>query len=449
MNGKKKPKIGFRLSLNERQLGYAMVAPALILVILVTLWPVAISFYNSLFDYRLNDPTRSQKMLSATVDLESYANHFYYLDRSLTQLTDDVDSGHENRFTELEQSIRASHDALLTDRDVSERYDIVEEMVSSFEPVRDQDLRFANVDHEVAEHYRAVLEEAILVVTPLIDEAGAEQQSLLENFVNYAESVENTILESNFIGLSHYSRYIQDTRMWSALGNTFVFTALSVSAELVIGLLIALLINRSFGGRGVVRAAVLIPWAIPTAVAAMMWRYLYDGQYGIVSHYFEQIGLISDSSVLLSTGSGAMFSVIFADVWKTTPYMALLLLAGLQTIPGTLYEAAKVDGASRWQQFWKITLPLLKSSILVALLFRTLDAFRVFDLIYVLTGGGPANQTESISIYAYKTLFSQQNFGAGSALSVIVFLSVALISFLFIKFIGSDLFEGRSTRGSS
>ncbi len=388
-------------------------------------------------------------MLSATVDLESYANHFYYLDRSLTQLTDDVDSGHENRFTELEQSIRASHDALLTDRDVSERYDIVEEMVSSFEPVRDQDLRFANVDHEVAEHYRAVLEEAILVVTPLIDEAGAEQQSLLENFVNYAESVENTILESNFIGLSHYSRYIQDTRMWSALGNTFVFTALSVSAELVIGLLIALLINRSFGGRGVVRAAVLIPWAIPTAVAAMMWRYLYDGQYGIVSHYFEQIGLISDSSVLLSTGSGAMFSVIFADVWKTTPYMALLLLAGLQTIPGTLYEAAKVDGASRWQQFWKITLPLLKSSILVALLFRTLDAFRVFDLIYVLTGGGPANQTESISIYAYKTLFSQQNFGAGSALSVIVFLSVALISFLFIKFIGSDLFEGRSTRGSS
>ncbi|MED4106376.1 sugar ABC transporter permease, partial [Halalkalibacterium halodurans] len=209
---------------------------------------------------------------------------------------------------------------------------------------------------------------------------------------------------------------------------------------------LALLINRTFKGRGLVRVAVLIPWAIPTAVAAMMWRYLYDGQFGVIAHYFEQLGLISDSSVLLSTGAGAMFSIIFADVWKTTPYMALLLLAGLQTIPNSLYEAAKVDGANRIQTFFKITLPLLKSAILVALLFRTLDAFRVFDLIFVLTGGGPANSTESISIYAYRTLFSQQNFGAGSALSVIVFLSVALISFAFIKFIGSDLFEGRTRR---
>ena len=141
-----------------------------------------------------------------------------------------------------------------------------------------------------------------------------------------------------------------------------------------------------------------------------------------------------------------MFSVIFADVWKTTPYMALLLLAGLQTISGSLYEAAEVDGANKWQQFWKITLPMLKSAILVALLFRTLDAFRVFDLIFVLTGGGPANSTESISIYAYITLFSQQNFGAGSVLSVIVFACVAIISTLFIKFIGSDLFAGRSSR---
>ena len=135
-----------------------------------------------------------------------------------------------------------------------------------------------------------------------------------------------------------------------------------------------------------------------------------------------------------------MFSIIFADVWKTTPYMALLLLAGLQTIPNTQYEAAEVDGAGSIQKFFFVTLPLLKSAILVALLFRTLDAFRVFDLIYVLTGGGPANATESISVFAYKILFEQQNFGAGSALSVIVFVCVAIISFIFVKLLGSDLF---------
>lgn len=142
---------------------------------------------------------------------------------------------------------------------------------------------------------------------------------------------------------------------------------------------------------------------------------------------------------LLTTEVGAMFAVIFADVWKTTPYMALLLLAGLQTIPSSLYEAASIDGATKWQQFTKITLPLLKSSILVALLFRTLDAFRVFDLIYVLTGGGPANSTETISILAYKMMFSQTNFGEGSALAVIVFICVALISMIYIKLLGADL----------
>jgi multiple sugar transport system permease protein len=143
-------------------------------------------------------------------------------------------------------------------------------------------------------------------------------------------------------------------------------------------------------------------------------------------------------SSLLTTGSGAMFAVMFADVWKTTPYMALLLLAGLQTIPNSLYEAASIDGASKWRQFVTITLPLLKSSILVALLFRTLDAFRVFDLIYVLTGGGPANSTETISILAYKVLFSQTNFGEGSALAVIVFICVAIISAIYIKILGAD-----------
>ena len=144
-------------------------------------------------------------------------------------------------------------------------------------------------------------------------------------------------------------------------------------------------------------------------------------------------------SDLLSSPAGAMFSTIFADVWKTTPYMALLLLAGLQTIPASLYEAASIDGAGKWKQFINITLPLLKTSILVALLFRTLDSFRVFDLVYALTGGGPANSTEVISLMAYKVMIGQTNFGAGSALAVIVFICVAIISIAFIKFLGKDL----------
>jgi multiple sugar transport system permease protein len=174
-----------------------------------------------------------------------------------------------------------------------------------------------------------------------------------------------------------------------------------------------------------------------------MWKFLYDGQNGIVAKIFADIGLVDKMEKLLVTDTGAMFSVIFSDVWKTTPYMSLLLLAGLQTIPDSLYEAASIDGAGKWKQFMKITLPLLKSSILVALLFRTLDAFRVFDLIYVLTGGGPANSTETISILAYKVMFSQTNFGDGSALSVIVFICVAIISMIYIKFLGRDLLNDR------
>ncbi|WP_100371984.1 carbohydrate ABC transporter permease [Bacillus sp. FJAT-45037] len=444
----KKSQNGSRFSLSETQLGYAMVAPALLLVIFITLWPVAISFYNSLFDYRLNDPTRSQKMLSSTIDLEAYVNTYYYLDRTLSDLSEgDPEIGYELELKEIEDNVRGLHQELLSDSNIESRYETVEDMVMRYQPVTNNDLKYVKIDNELAHDYKETLSDGAEFLASIQGSInGGDGELLILNSISYFENVNQAVLESNFIGFSHYSRYFQDGRMWAAMSNTLVFTVASVAAELVLGLMIALLINRQFKGRGIVRAAVLIPWAIPTAVAAMMWKYLYDGQYGIVSHYFEQLGLISSASVLLTTGSGAMFSVIFADVWKTTPYMALLLLAGLQTIPNALYEAARVDGANKIQIFFKVTLPLLKSAILVALLFRTLDAFRVFDLIYVLTGGGPANSTESISIYAYKTLFAQQNFGAGSALSVIVFLAVALISFLFIKLIGSELFDGRTKR---
>lgn len=184
-----------------------------------------------------------------------------------------------------------------------------------------------------------------------------------------------------------------------------------------------------------------MPWAIPTVISALMWKFMYDGQVGIMSKFFADIGLIKSPADLLSSTTNAMIAAMTADIWKTTPYIAILLVAGLQTIPESLYEAAKVDGANAVYQFFRITLPMLKPTILVALLFRTLDAFRVFDLIYVLTGGGPANSTETVSIYTYKTLFNQLDFGRGSTLAVLIFIMVTIISFIYIKILGAEVFS--------
>lgn len=435
-----------QFQLSEKQLGYAMVLPSLILVFVVVLWPVAQSFYNSLFDYRLNDPSRSQRMLNATIDLERYVDNHFFLNSQLDDLHGKVGDGSgAQTIDEVKEGIARHHGQLQSDERIKEKMAQIDELLASFKPVRDKELKYSKIDNDFAEEYR---KELTAYATSLADmSASIEDKAIsdqLQQTSDLLSATSGSILKSNFVGAKNYGKYMQDKRMWKSLGNTAFFTVVSVVLELVIGLLIALLINRSFKGRGVIRASVLIPWAIPTAVAAMMWGFLYDGQSGIIAHYLSSLDLIPNKSWLLSTSNGGMFSIILADVWKTTPYMALLLLAGLQTIPQSLYEASDVDGASKMQQFWKITLPLLKSSVLVALLFRTLDAFRVFDLIYVLTGGGPANATESISVYAYKTLFAQQNFGEGSVLSVIVFLCVGLISFAYVKLIGSELFAGRT-----
>ena len=424
-----------KFSLSERQLGYAMVVPSLILIAIVVLYPIAMSFWNSMFDYRLNNPSKSIRMLSSQIDLERYANDYYYLQKNLEELKN-------VQTDEWIQTLERNHQTLLKDSEIEQQYERVEEKIANFEPIKEKDEKYAPIDEEVAEVYQADLAS----ISTQLDSIEGEQAKFAKETAALSESVSESILKENFVGLGNYKKYLSDARMWKSLSNTMIFTVITVFFELVIGLAIALLINRAFFGRGVVRAAVLIPWAIPTAVSAMMWMFLYDGQSGIIAHWFEKLHLISNAGDLLSTGVGAMASVILTDIWKTTPYMALLLLAGLQTIPKDVYEAASVDGASKWYQFRKITLPLLKSSILVALLFRTLDAFRVFDLIFVLTGGGPANSTEVITIYAYKTLFAQQNFGEGSVLSMIVFVSVAIISLIYIKFIGSDLFGDRMNR---
>ncbi len=236
-----------------------------------------------------------------------------------------------------------------------------------------------------------------------------------------------------FLGFENYIALAGDARFWNALKNTAYFTATSVSLELALGLGIALLMNRAFKLKGLMRAVVLIPWAVPTVVSARMWEWLYNTDFGILNY------LLGTKVNWLGSTFWAMNAAVFMDVWKTTPFVAIILMAGLQTIPGELYQAARGDGAGPWAVFKNITLPLLKPVILVVLIFRTLDAFRVFDAIYVLTGGGPAQSTETLSIYAYKVLFQTLRFGYGSAISVMVFLLVGAISVFYIRLLSRGM----------
>ncbi len=419
----------------ERILGYSLVAPALLLILAVAIWPVIQSFYYSLFDYRLNDPTKSSIHLNYSLDLEGYLQNYPFLKSSLKREMATANDRVKETLSDVEQKLQKMDETIRSDEGVAKRYDQVDEALNNFESP-DDDIKIVELDEKAAKQFNDTVHDVVKTLAHMRESGELKQP---DKVVGLAQGLKGVIIEPNFVGLKHYKDSLSDTRLWKALWNTTVFTVISVAVELVLGLAIALLINKAFFGRGLVRATILIPWAIPTAVSALMWKFLYDGQNGIVAKYFADIGLIHRMGDLLTTEVGAMFAVIFADVWKTTPYMALLLLAGLQTIPSSLYEAASIDGATKWQQFTKITLPLLKSSILVALLFRTLDAFRVFDLIYVLTGGGPANSTETISILAYKVMFSQTNFGGGSALAVIVFICVAIISIIYIKLLGADL----------
>jgi multiple sugar transport system permease protein len=234
---------------------------------------------------------------------------------------------------------------------------------------------------------------------------------------------------SKFTGLDNYRYLLTDDRFWNALGNTVYFTGTSVAIELLLGLGIALLLNRSFRFKGVLTAVVLVPWAVPTIVSARMWEWMYNTDFGILNY------LLGARINWLGSPFWALNAAVFMDVWKTTPFVVILLLAGLKVIPRELYQAARIDGASPWQLFRRITLPLLLPVVLVVLIFRTLDAFRIFDAVYVLTGGGPANTTETLSIYAYKVLFQTLQFGYGSTLSVVVFLCTGAITVLYIRFL--------------
>jgi len=237
--------------------------------------------------------------------------------------------------------------------------------------------------------------------------------------------------ERGFAGLSNYSQLVSDSVFWIDLGQTAYFTVVSVGLELVLGLAAALLLNRMTRGRMAMNSSLIVPWALPTVVAATMWSLLLNDRVGLVNSVLERLGLMGEPIVWLGPRL-AMTSVILADVWKTTPFVAIILLAGLKSIPRQYYEAAALDGAGHWAVFRSVTLPLLKPFIAVAVLFRTMDAFRVFDLIWVLTGG--ASGTETLSVYIHRVLFRYADMGYGSTMTVALFVIVFLLSLVLIRF---------------
>jgi multiple sugar transport system permease protein len=244
--------------------------------------------------------------------------------------------------------------------------------------------------------------------------------------------------EASFVGIDNYIAVLSSPYWWQAFGNTMLITVVSVAIELVLGMALALLMHRTIFGKGTVRTALLIPYGIVTVVAAYSWQYAWTPGTGYLAE------LLPSGEAPLTNYWSAMSIIILAEVWKTTPFMALLLLAGLALVPDELLRAAKTDGATAWQRFTAVMLPVMKPAILVALLFRTLDAFRIFDNIYILTQGSA--DTYSVSILGYDNLFTALNLGVGSAISVLIFVSVALIAFIFIKLFGTAA-PGSDPRG--
>ncbi|HTT93769.1 MAG TPA: sugar ABC transporter permease [Solirubrobacterales bacterium] len=243
--------------------------------------------------------------------------------------------------------------------------------------------------------------------------------------------------QTEFIGFANYGTVLSSELWWLDVWNTVVIMVISVAIELALGMVIALVMHRAIFGRGVVRTVVLIPYGIITVVAAFAWQFAFATESGFV----DNLPFIADEKNWFGGHISSLAVIIMAEIWKTTPFMALLLLAGLVTIPDELYEAARVDGASAWQRFVKITLPLMKPAILVAVLFRTLEASRVFDSIFIMTRG--AQNTESVSILGFNQLINRLNLGLGSAISVLIFVGVVLIAFVFIKGFGVKVEEGR------
>jgi trehalose/maltose transport system permease protein len=256
------------------------------------------------------------------------------------------------------------------------------------------------------------------------------------DFVGFKNYFSWTTLKS---GRTVFSGLLVDPAWWNAVWNTVRFALLSVTLETVLGMIVALVLNAEFKGRGIVRAAILIPWAIPTIVSAKMWSWMLNDQFGILNDLFLNMGLISQKIAWTATADTAMTAVLIVDIWKTTPFMALLILAGLQMVPKDVYEAAKIDGVHPIKVFFRVTLPLVRPAVMVAVIFRLLDAMRIFDLIYVLTPNSSA--TKTMSVISRENLFDFDKFAYGSAQSTLLFLIIAIMTALYI-WLGKVRFDG-------
>jgi ABC-type sugar transport system permease subunit len=247
-----------------------------------------------------------------------------------------------------------------------------------------------------------------------------------------------------FVGVDHFIEAAGDRRFRAALAHTLAFAAVTVPAELMLGLVLASVMHVTIRGRGAIRLAALLPWAIPTVVAALVIRFMFDGQTGVVTAMARSLGLVGSGFEWLVHPTAAWIPIGIADIWKTTPFVAILLLAGLQTIDPALHEAASIDGAGPWRRFVTITIPLLGPTLVVAAAFRMLDALRIFDIVYVVTAGGPGTATEPLSLYAFIALMQRLRFGYGSALSVSVFLLTFVFALVWVRTLGRSLVGERS-----
>ncbi|WP_230398553.1 carbohydrate ABC transporter permease [Novisyntrophococcus fermenticellae] len=396
---------------------FLFILPLLIFIGIFSLYPIVTSLMYTLFDYRTNDQQHNSFYMSRQLNEELYAQDLGYVNYFIDtdKMTDGLNSEDVAEFEAIQADVTGMLEKYEGSKGVSKvASDVISEVESFNTDIRERLMAIYDRNESLDMYNR-------------------------EGMPQILDEMDSCIVNTNFTGLQAYGKLIHDTRFFKALGHTMLFTVISVAIELVIGMLLALIMNKAMRGIGFIRTTALIPWAIPTAVSAMIWSYMYDGSYGVISKIFSMIGLIPKQSAMLLTSSGAMTSVIISDVWKTAPYMALLLLAGLQVIDRGLYESASIDGAGPFRTFFRITLPLLKPSILVALLFRTMDAFRVYDLIAILTGGGPGNGTESLSVYSYKLMFGQSNYGYGSVVVMGMAVCVAIIAILYVKVLGAEV----------
>jgi len=252
-------------------------------------------------------------------------------------------------------------------------------------------------------------------------------------YTSFTDARFNSPTPQSFVGLKNYTNLLQDSSFRQAIWITIQFTVITVIFEFILGMIIAMVVNSNFRGRGLTRATMLVPWAMVTVVSAQMWKFMFNQTSGVINDMLSRVHIISSPVAWLAQPNTVLPSMCAVDIWKTTPFVALLLLAGLQVIPGDVYEAADVDGASKIQQFIRITLPLLRPAILVTLIFRTLDALRVFDLPFVMASPGP--QTQTMAVYAYQNLIPFGDFGYGTAICVAIFIILAIFVVAYVTFL--------------